>query len=275
MVRFVIRRARVLAWGLFVGVSLLDVSVAPNISLGVLHFPALILMARWGPPTEAIALVAMCALELWAFGPLGDPLSLGATMPVELEHAVEVLVAAVSYAAVVAVLLRGRQIALLRSEVRRDPLTRLGNRRALAEHLDRLALRGAPVGFLVVDIDHFKDLNDTWGHAVGDQVLQELARRIAGSLREADAIARTGGEEFVAVIHDVDAERAMELAERIRLCVEQAPFRVGDVDLRVTISVGVAVGAADEAAIVRADEALYAAKRAGRNRVVLASSHRG
>ncbi|MFZ5481851.1 MAG: GGDEF domain-containing protein [Myxococcota bacterium] len=263
-------RARLVGYGLFALVTVLDAIFARGLSLGVLHFPGLLVLARWGRPSEAWALAALATAELWVLGPLGDPLSFGAAFPPLVEHVTEVIAAAVSYFAVVAVLLQGRRIATLSAEVARDPLTRLGNRRALAEHLRKMEARGAPVAVFVVDIDHFKEVNDRWGHAAGDLVLQELARRLVAALRHNDAIARTGGEEFVAVVDEVDAVRAEALAERIRRRIADEPFTVDGGTLDVTISIGGAVGEPGEPLIARADAALFEAKEAGRNRVVFA-----
>jgi two-component system cell cycle response regulator len=159
-----------------------------------------------------------------------------------------------------------------------DPLTGLHNRRYMFGQLEALAQRsakgGAPVAALILDIDHFKKINDSFGHDVGDEVLREFAVRLASNVRAIDLPCRYGGEEFVAIMPDTDVEAAERIAERIRRYISGSPFRVsqGKELLTVTISIGVAEmqGEADtpEALIKRADEALYEAKAAGRNRVV-------
>jgi two-component system cell cycle response regulator len=159
-----------------------------------------------------------------------------------------------------------------------DQLTGLHNRRYMDGQLDALMRRagadGAPVAVLMIDIDHFKRVNDGFGHDVGDEVLSEFAIRLASNVRAADLPVRYGGEEFVVVMPETDIEAARRIAERIRLHVAGAPFRVmgGDELLSVTISIGVAAsaGAADTptALLKRADEAVYEAKAAGRNRVI-------
>jgi two-component system cell cycle response regulator len=159
-----------------------------------------------------------------------------------------------------------------------DQLTGLHNRRYMAGQLDALLRRAAegghPVSILVIDIDHFKKVNDSFGHDVGDEVLREFAVRLASNVRAIDLPVRHGGEEFVVVMPDTELEDARRIAERIRLHVAGSPFRVMDGKelLSVTISVGVATsagaGETSQAQFKRADEAVYEAKSAGRNRVV-------
>ncbi|ODT85363.1 PleD family two-component system response regulator [Phenylobacterium sp. SCN 70-31] len=159
-----------------------------------------------------------------------------------------------------------------------DQLTGLHNRRYMAGQLEALMRRagqgGEPVSVLVIDIDHFKRVNDSFGHDVGDEVLAEFAVRLASNVRAIDLPVRHGGEEFVVVMPDTDLENARRIAERIRLHVAGAPFRVmgGQELLSVTISIGVATSAGTDdtsnALLKRADEAVYEAKSAGRNRVI-------
>ena len=159
-----------------------------------------------------------------------------------------------------------------------DQLTGLHNRRYMASQLDALVRRagagGDPVALLVIDIDHFKKINDSFGHAIGDEVLREFAVRLASNVRAIDLPVRFGGEEFVVVMPDTELDHAHRIAERIRLHVAGSPFRVmgGDELLTVTISIGVAssLGEADTPAglVKRADEAMYEAKSKGRNRVI-------
>ena len=159
-----------------------------------------------------------------------------------------------------------------------DPLTGLHNRRYMSGQLGALVKRavlgGEGVAALVMDIDHFKRVNDTFGHDVGDEVLREFAVRLATNVRAIDLACRLGGEEFVVIMPDTDLEAAHRVAERLRLHVSGAPFRVGGAPepLAVTVSIGVAatLGEGDhpDALIKRADAAVYEAKRAGRNQVV-------
>ncbi|ACG77724.1 stalked-cell differentiation controlling protein [Phenylobacterium zucineum HLK1] len=159
-----------------------------------------------------------------------------------------------------------------------DQLTGLHNRRYMQGQLEALMRRAAaggdPVALLVIDIDHFKRINDSFGHDVGDEVLREFAVRLASNVRAIDLPVRHGGEEFVVVMPDTSLEDARRIAERIRLHVAGSPFRVmgGEELLSVTISIGVAAGAGGEdssqALLKRADEAVYEAKSRGRNRVI-------
>ncbi len=159
----------------------------------------------------------------------------------------------------------------------KDPLTSMHNRRYLEQHLGPLVAqngeRGRPVSLLILDVDHFKKVNDTYGHDVGDEVLREVAHRISASLRGIDLACRFGGEEFVAAFSGADAAVALQISERLRCKIADQPFpvRTDKGALTVTISIGVATSVAGDTAqtlLKRADLALYRAKKEGRNRVV-------
>ncbi len=162
-----------------------------------------------------------------------------------------------------------------------DGLTGLHNRRYLERHLRTLVqqavAREKPLSVLVLDVDHFKPINDSFGHAVGDDVLREFSRRIRKAIRGIDLACRLGGEEFVVAMPDTDAALAMLVAERLRQKIAGDPFRVAQTDesIDVTVSIGISslTGAEDtpETLLKRADRALYEAKRAGRNRVKAAA----
>ena len=161
-----------------------------------------------------------------------------------------------------------------------DSLTGLHNRRYMVSHLDTLMKRGQesgrPVALLIMDIDHFKNINDTYGHAIGDEVLQEFAERIKRNVRGIDLAVRYGGEEFVVVLPETDLEVAKMVAERLRQNVADGTFEVSDslgkVNVNVTVSIGGTVYDGTEVSagslLRRADEALYKAKNQGRNQVV-------
>ena len=161
-----------------------------------------------------------------------------------------------------------------------DSLTGLYNRRYLETHFAEvsrdLAGSGKPVSIIVLDVDHFKKVNDEHGHAAGDQVLRGLAKRVLGGIRGFDTAIRLSGEEFVVLMPNVDARAAFPAANRIRALVEEYPFAISEAgeDLAVTVSIGVATGTAGaahlEELLERADQALYRAKNAGRNRVMSA-----
>ena len=159
-----------------------------------------------------------------------------------------------------------------------DQLTGLHNRRYMEGQLGALVKRathgGDPVSALMIDIDHFKKINDNFGHDIGDEVLREFAVRLASNVRAIDLPCRYGGEEFTVIMPGAQLADAQRVAERIRLHVAGSPFRVagGRELLTVTISVGVAttIGESDtpDLLLKRADEAVYEAKAAGRNRVI-------
>lgn len=159
-----------------------------------------------------------------------------------------------------------------------DHLTGLANRRTLTEagakRLFEARAKKEPFAVAVIDVDHFKQVNDRHGHDVGDLALKHVANKLAGACRSADLAARQGGEEFVVVFGDVDPMGAKTAAERLREAVEGEVFMARQTELRVTVSVGVAVLLeSDETlddVLRRADEALYRAKSNGRNRVELA-----
>jgi diguanylate cyclase (GGDEF)-like protein len=134
--------------------------------------------------------------------------------------------------------------------------------------------RGTGFSVLALDVDHFKSINDRYGHEAGDHVLRRVAEATRGALREGDHLGRVGGEEFTAVLPGASAQAAAQVAERLRSAVERTEFSDLDPALTVTISVGIAVwDAADgdfAGALRRADESLYRAKAAGRNRVEIA-----
>jgi two-component system cell cycle response regulator len=154
-----------------------------------------------------------------------------------------------------------------------DDLTGLANRRHGAHQLGReiaLCVRhGRLLALLHVDVDRFKAINDTHGHQAGDQVLVEVARRLAAAMRTGDELARWGGDEFVAILPDTDEAGALRAAERVRAAVAAQPVPVAGMVLGVTVSVGWAHWSGDtpDDLLARADRALYTAKDAGRDQV--------
>jgi two-component system, cell cycle response regulator len=179
---------------------------------------------------------------------------------------------------------RSRYIDMLRKRVDRglelsviDQLTGLYNRRYMVGQLQQLMQRsvmgGKPVSVVMCDIDHFKSVNDTYGHDVGDEVLQEVASRLMENVRPMDVVCRPGGEEFLVIMPNTPGDLACAAGERIRRAVASQPFCVsaGRRDVTLTVSAGVATirGHDDTMAdlLKRADTALYQAKSGGRNRV--------
>ena len=157
-----------------------------------------------------------------------------------------------------------------------DPLTGMYNRRHLLERLDEAwavsqRLPDHPVSVLLLDIDHFKQVNDAHGHQVGDEVLKHCAALINAGLRKSDTAGRLGGEEFVIVLRGADVLAARSFAQRLRKRVADTPLHIGGQRVGVTVSIGVSGVTPDDAnglpVLKRADEAMYVAKQAGRNRV--------
>jgi two-component system, cell cycle response regulator len=158
-----------------------------------------------------------------------------------------------------------------------DMLTGAMNRRAVMEDLERAALRAARSGedlaIGMMDVDFFKRINDTWGHAAGDEVLKEVVRRSAGALRSADYLGRFGGEEFLLILAGASARSARSALERVREAVAATPMVLDEGSVDVAVSIGGAVWNGDsvDRLIIAADDALYAAKDRGRNLVVMAA----
>jgi diguanylate cyclase (GGDEF)-like protein/PAS domain S-box-containing protein len=162
----------------------------------------------------------------------------------------------------------------LQRKVFLDPLTDLANRRYVemnlhlkASEMDRY---GWSYGIIMMDIDRFKDVNDTYGHAIGDEALKMIARTLLFSSRSTDMVGRWGGEEFIAVISNTNEQRLREIAERYRSLVERSTLPMGDKGLKITISAGATIARADESSesvIKRADTLLYRSKEDGRNRL--------
>ncbi|MCL4809823.1 MAG: diguanylate cyclase [Thermoanaerobaculia bacterium] len=171
----------------------------------------------------------------------------------------------------------------LERETRTDPLTGAGNRRAFAEslhlELSRSRRYGSSLGLAVLDLDHFKRTNDTWGHAAGDEVLRAFAERARASLRDGDAFFRLGGEEFALLLPCTGVPGALAAAERLLSGLREAPVAFGGALIPVTASAGVTClepsDAGAESLLARADAALYVAKRSGRDRAEASLSAAG
>ena len=164
----------------------------------------------------------------------------------------------------------------LLDQATKDGLTGLWNRAALLElfqrELDRASRVKTPTGLLILDLDHFKAVNDTYGHLTGDLALKETANRLKRAVRSYDVVGRYGGEEFLIVFPDCNREQLCKIAENIRVAVASNPIAVGTVEIPISISLGaISVGPEDRSArnmIAVADVALYRAKNTGRNRTV-------
>ena len=173
-----------------------------------------------------------------------------------------------------------RLVGRLRELTQRDPLTGLYNRRAFDQELARQQRQGAGrqtgLALLLADLDHFKRVNDTHGHVVGDQMLQHVARLLRAGARSTDTVARLGGEEFAIVMADTGPEAAALAAERLRALLAATPLEIDGASVPITVSIGLAVGHLREGGATpllrRADAALYRAKAGGRDQVCLAEA---
>ena len=208
------------------------------------------------------------------------PLALHAFMPEVLANGwltvftLETLIYAVGAAFIVLMMVQDHQVRIYRNAAETDFLTRLPNRRAFLEAAQALcvrqAARGEPVTLLMFDLDHFKSINDRFGHATGDAALQVFAEVARTSMRADDIIARLGGEEFAAIV-PAPIETAVKIAERVRANFERAGVTIDGRPLGATVSIGAASALAPvvnvDDLLMRADDALYGAKHTGRNRV--------
>ena len=177
----------------------------------------------------------------------------------------------------------GETLSQLRQLAQRDELTRLLNRREfqriLEEEWDRSVRFKRPFTLVMVDIDHFKRINDTHGHQIGDEVLRHVASLLAGQVRTVDRVARYGGEEFALMMVETNARNATENIQRLGVLLAETPCVItgSELTIEVTLSAGVAASPDDATSatdlVAAADRALYAAKKGGRNRIVLADGH--
>jgi diguanylate cyclase (GGDEF)-like protein len=191
----------------------------------------------------------------------------------------ETILYAVGTAFIVMLMVKDHHVHVYRTAASTDHLTGVLNRRAFFENAatlcKRQAKRGEPVAVLVFDLDHFKSINDRFGHAAGDEVLRLFARVTRASTRVNDIIGRFGGEEFVAIVPS-GLEVAQKIAERVRAAFENAGTIIDELPIGATVSIGAAASydatMPVDALIARADAALYRAKHDGRNRVVATES---
>ena len=235
-----------------------------------------------GPRGRTTFFVAVCALPLVALSAwlaAGDGAALAATAAASFATLVAAWIGADRY-----VLKPMRAVTeALTQEAMTDPLTELYNRRyfddALARGIASAQRRRAPLAVVILDLDRFKKVNDTLGHDAGDAVLKALARLLERGIRTSDIAARYGGEEFALLLPDTPVSGAAERAEVLRRDLEAHEVAYGAERIRVTASFGVAQygpRTSDPASLMKAaDEAMYAAKGAGRNRVAVADSTSG
>ena len=168
------------------------------------------------------------------------------------------------------------EVTILRKQVVTDPLTGLFNvrhfRKSLEHELERTRRTGMTTALIMVDLDHFKNINDTWGHESGNQVLQAVAQLLQDQTRKLDICCRYGGEEFAVILPSTELMLARQVAERCLNALRETVIPLDETDLQVTASIGVAVAdnsaKTAESLIENADECMYEAKRGGRNQVV-------
>jgi diguanylate cyclase (GGDEF)-like protein len=185
------------------------------------------------------------------------------------------------------ILARIRNVSYIRGKMKevesllvRDYLTGLYNRKffmeRLQEELSWAVIYREPFSVLILDIDHFKRVNDTYGHSCGDEVLQQVAQGMQSAIRPQDIVARYGGEEFIVLLPGIDSEKAAAAGEKVRLAIQDSEFicRKDNIQLKVTVSIGINtfegnMDLSQDNLITQADKALYDAKSGGRNRVVI------
>ncbi|WP_163469112.1 GGDEF domain-containing protein [Fusobacterium sp. IOR10] len=162
----------------------------------------------------------------------------------------------------------------LMENIFKDELTKLPNRKYLNVHLNSVMLKyknlKTPFGLMFLDIDFFKKVNDNYGHNIGDEILKMVGKVFTSACRDNDIIGRWGGEEFIGVFENIDEKRIIEIADRIRMLIENSELDIDNEKIKVTISIGVSLIKNDEiieSLIKRADEGVYLAKKNGRNRV--------
>jgi diguanylate cyclase (GGDEF)-like protein len=250
------------------------------IALSVFSAAVVLLRPREAPLLQRIIGVnnIVFALAIWAWlGFEGGSPGTSATPVIGLAYLASYLLMIVNGFGFL-LLCKQKDDAMMRRLATVDSLTGMLNRRAFFERADnarQLAMRlRKPIALLMLDIDHFKQLNDGFGHACGDEALKMFADTARGALRDHDLIGRLGGEEFALALPGTTLDGALEAAERLRLAVTQAPVLGCAPTYRMTVSIGVVMIDTFEeltAALARADHALYAAKSGGRNRVEAAT----
>ncbi|MEZ5500677.1 MAG: diguanylate cyclase [Steroidobacteraceae bacterium] len=273
--------------GQLIGLGTKVAAVGNIIFLGTAIFTLIVCFLAWrrGSRGAGWFLLAWGLLEVFTIATaarlLVDRQFDGSNLPY-LGLPLAMVAAAILVALGVADRLREQRLALTDAERRAqtDPLTGMLNRRSLMERLDAACLRaqarGLPIALLFIDLDHFKQINDRYGHAAGDACLRAITAPIQSELRQSDVIGRYGGEEFIVVLSSADVAAAQLIAERIRARVAQ--MRVGGFGepIELTCSIGIAssdmLGIWGEQLVARADAAVYAAKHGGRNQVQLATA---
>lgn len=234
----------------------------------------MLLGIRFGLAVTALSIVTISTIKFGGHSPISDNAFFTFTLSL-------LVASAITYALVMLNRKYHAQLDAKNKQLQNlanlDPLTGVWNSRAyyaLSDKLFRLARRnGSMCATLFIDVDHFKSINDRFGHEVGDRVLQTVSECLAKNIRKSDLLGRIGGEEFVVFLPDTDKAGATELAEKLRDAVQQLPAYSTESDTTVSVSIGVAQSSPEDIDTStmqhRADQAMYVAKRNGRNRVVV------
>ena len=259
---------------IILGVSVLAQTAAAWMALNQMTHVGGAYRVAWGCVALALALMVQRRLvPLWRLLSTSDPINFTDSL---FGLAISILMAAGVYG------LR-RLFTDLNAMANTDTLTGLANRRDVLQHahqeLERAQRTKRPIAFLMFDIDHFKQVNDTYGHPAGDAVLRSVADIARSTVRHIDRVGRIGGEEFFVVLPESDRENALAAAERLRSAIAAHAFAVGAKYIAVTVSLGVAVSPVGSNTqsfndyLAAADAALYDAKNSGRNRVVVSEEN--
>lgn len=238
--------------------------------------PCTWLALRFTPRDACTLFAAVILIAVAGLAAMGDALTLTGVVRVPIPGLA--IVGGMLNVILVGALMMERDAALRLAAL--DDLTGLPNRRAFESRAEQEQARarryGQPVALVEIDIDRFKGVNDTYGHAAGDRTLSMLAKLLLRQLRAQDVVARLGGEEFVALLPETDMDRALAVCERLRAAVAAMKIEYGEQSFSVTVSLGVTVLLGSDGsigqALARADKALYRAKAEGRNRVVAAEN---
>ena len=253
----------------------LDVHYSPEVLVGVLYTTVVLfgLLARARRMVLAFACTSTVLIALgWLLNPVIDNSAVG-LINRALALFVIWAIAGMAYHYLNA---QHELEAALRHLAESDPLTQILNRVGIMTELSRRYAEyqryGSEFSVLMIDVDHFKQINDRFGHLAGDQVLRRVAGIVRSALREVDSVGRYGGEEFLVVLPGTRLDSAVNTAERIRIAIEQIPIRVERERVRVTVSIGAMAAAPGgpesvDALVDGADRAMYEAKHSGRNRV--------
>lgn len=225
----------------------------------------------------AIALVLglRAAAAIFGHGEFAQPQNSAVLQPVQLISYIAVMATALLGSIGFVLMVKERTDREVMQLAMTDSLTQIPNRRALMDHAKHALARrnGSPLALLMIDVDHFKAINDTYGHPVGDGVLRNIAGVLAERLRAHDFLGRYGGEEFCVIAHDTDADGALTLAEHLRVAIASAPVCTEHGELPVSISIGISLCPSNHCVelkdiLAEADAALYSAKQSGRNKSI-------